>query len=106
MRNEIELEGIIEDYLNGKLSETERVAFEQLRKNDPTVDHKVVAHKVFLDSLGEYANKMDLKAKMDRAHAEIDVESLTEALRPHPSRIINLWRKIKQRSPLRPLSSC
>ena len=95
MRNEIELEGIIEDYLNGKLSETERVAFEQLRKNDPVVDHKVVAHKVFLDSLGEYANIMDLKAKMDRAHAEIDVDSLTETLRPHPSRIINLWRKNK-----------
>ncbi|WP_316839953.1 serine protease [Pedobacter gandavensis] len=95
MRNEIELEGIIEDYLNGKLSETERVAFEQLRKNDPVVDHKVVAHKVFLESLGDYANKMDLKAKMDRFHAEIDVDTLTETLRPHPSYIVNLWRKNK-----------
>ncbi|WP_316753410.1 serine protease [Pedobacter gandavensis] len=95
MRNEIELEGIIEDYLNGKLSEQERVAFEQLRKNDPVVDHKVVAHKVFLESLGDYANMMDLKAKMDRAHAEIDVDALTEALRPHPSYIVNLWRKNK-----------
>jgi serine protease Do len=95
MRNEIELEGIIEDYLNDKLSETERTAFEQLRKNDPVVDHKVVAHKVFLESLGEYAHVLDLKAKMDRAHAQIDVETLSEELRPHPSYIINIWRKNK-----------
>ncbi|WP_342331867.1 serine protease [Pedobacter sp. FW305-3-2-15-E-R2A2] len=95
MRNEIELEGIIEDYLNGKLSEAERTAFEQLRKNDPIVDHKVVAHKVFLESLGKYAEVLDLKAKMDRAHAQIDVETLTEELRPHPSFIINMWRKNK-----------
>ncbi|WP_316821273.1 serine protease [Pedobacter gandavensis] len=95
MRNEIELEGIIEDYLNGKLSEAERVAFEQLRKTDPVVDHKVVAHKVFLDAMGTYANQLDLKAKMDRAHATMDVDALTENLRPHPSYIVNLWRKNK-----------
>lgn len=95
MRNEIELEGIIEDYLNGKLSEAEKEAFEQLRKNDPAVDHKVVAHKVFLESLKEYGGIMDLKARMDRAHAQIDVAGLAEELRPHPSYIVNLWRKNK-----------
>lgn len=95
MRNEIELEDIIEDYLNGKLSESEAQAFEQLRKNDPNVDHKVVAHKVFLESLSEYAGVLDLKAKMDNAHAQIDVDGLVETLRPHPSFIVNIWRKNK-----------
>lgn len=95
MRNEIELEGIIEDYLNGKLSESEAAAFEQLRKNDPSVDHKVVAHKVFLESLGEYGHIANLKHKMDQAHARIDVAALAEELRPHPSFIVNLWRKNK-----------
>ncbi|WP_214228105.1 serine protease [Pedobacter sp. B4-66] len=95
MRNEIELEGIIEDYLNGKLSEAEATAFEQLRLNDPTVDHKVVAHKVFLDSLKDYASNLDLKNKMDHAHDQIDVDALSKKLGPHPSFIVNLWRKNK-----------
>jgi S1-C subfamily serine protease len=95
MRNEIELEGIIEDYLNGKLTEAEATAFEQLRLNDPTVDHKVVAHKVFLDSLKYYASNLGLKNKMDHAHYQIDVDALSRKLGPHPSFIVNMWRKNK-----------
>jgi len=95
MRNEIELEGIIEDYLNGKLTEAEATAFEQLRLNDPTVDHKVVAHKVFLDSLKDYASNLDLKNKMDHAHDQIDVDALSRKFGPHPSFIVNMWRKNK-----------
>lgn len=95
MRNEIELEGIIEDYLNGKLSEEETKAFEQLRLNDPAVDHKVVTHKVFLDSLRDYASNLDLKNRMDSAHNQIDVNALSKKLGPHPSFIVNIWRKNK-----------
>lgn len=95
MRNEIELEGIIEDYLNGKLTEAEAQAFEQLRLTDPTVDHKVVAHKVFLESLNDYAAVLDLKHQMNNAHAQIDVETLSKKLGPHPSFLVNLWRKNK-----------
>lgn len=95
MRNEIELEGIIEDYLNGKLTEAEAAAFEQLRLNDPTVDHKVVTHKVFLDSLKDYASNLDLKNKMDHVHDQIDVDALSKKLGPHPSFIVNMWRKNK-----------
>ncbi len=95
MRNEIELEAIIEDYLNGKLNEAELKAFEELRLNDPVVDHKVVTHKVFLDSLNEYAAISDLKHKMAEVHAKIDVATMSKALGPHPSFIVNIWRKNK-----------
>lgn len=92
MRNDIELEAIIEDYLSGKLTPEERVAFEQLRTNDPMVDHKVVAHKVFLDSMAQYEQVLKLKAQMDMAHAQLDVPALADELRPHPSKLIKLWR--------------
>ena len=95
MRNEIELESIIEDYLNGKLNEAEVKAFEELRLNDPTVDHKVVTHKVFLDSINDYAAVSNLKHKMDQVHAQIDVATLSKKLGPHPSFIVNIWRKNK-----------
>lgn len=95
MRQDLELEAIIEDYLNGKLTPEERVAFEQLRSNDPMVDHKVVAHKVFLESMAQYAHIVKLKEQMDAAHAHIDVVSLTEELKPHPSKLVRLWRGSK-----------
>jgi serine protease Do len=95
MRNEIELEGIIEDYLNGKLTEAEAKAFEELRLNDPSVDHRVVTHKVFLESLREYAAISELKHRMDHAHAQIDVDALSKKLGPHPSFVVNIWRKNK-----------
>lgn len=95
MRNEIELEGIIEDYLNGKLNDAELKAFEELRLKDATVDHKVVAHKVFLESLRDYASVSDLKNRMDLAHEQLDVAALSRTLGPHPSFIVNIWRKNK-----------
>ncbi|WP_233164822.1 S1C family serine protease [Pedobacter sp. ASV28] len=92
MRNDIELEAIIEDYLKGKLTPEEHAAFEQLRNNDQIVDHKVVAHKVFLESMAQYANILQLKERMDAAHAQIDVETLASELRPHPSKLVKLWK--------------
>lgn len=95
MRNEIELEGIIEDYLNDRLTEAERLAFEQLRLSDPAIDHKVVTHKVFLESLQDYAGILELKNKLNDAHDQIDVDALSRKLGPHPSFIVNIWRKNK-----------
>lgn len=92
MRNDIELEGIIEDYLQGKLTPAEVQAFEQLRAKDPVIDHRVVAHKVFLESLTQYGANVSLKHKLNNAHAKINVEALAEELKPHPSFIVNFWR--------------
>ncbi len=95
MSNEIQLESIIEDYFNGKLSEAERKAFEQLRSNDPNVDHKVVAHKVFLESMQQYAEVLALKAQMDNAHSQIDVAAISAKVKPHSSKIVRMWRNNK-----------
>lgn len=93
MRNDLELDAIIEDYLLGKLNAQETEAFEQLRRNDATVDHKVVSHKFFLETMGSFAAQLHLKEQLNQIHAEIDVAGLTNALRPHPSRVVQLWRK-------------
>jgi serine protease Do len=95
MRNDIELDAMIEDYLKGNLTAAEAQAFEQLRANDPIVDHKVVAHKAFLETLTQYGKVLSLKQQMDNAHAQMDVEAMAEQMRPHPSIIVNLWRKNK-----------
>jgi len=95
MRNDLELDAIIEDYLLGKLNPQEAEAFEQLRRNDAIVDHKVVSHKFFLQSVANFAEQLRLKEQLNNIHAEIDVEGLATTLGPHPSRIVQLWRKHK-----------
>ncbi len=95
MSNEIQLEAIIEDYLNGKLKPEEVQAFEQLRNNDPIVDHKVVTHKVFLESMNQYADVLLLKQKLDAAHEQIDVEAISSKVKPHSSIIVRIWRNNK-----------
>ncbi len=95
MRNDLELDAIIEDYLLGKLNPQETEAFEQLRRNDASVDHKVVSHKVFLQSMKDFAVQLRLKEQLNGIHSEIDVEKLAADLRPHPSRIVKMWRKNK-----------
>ncbi|MEJ5996330.1 serine protease [Pedobacter sp. Du54] len=95
MNNEIQLEAIIEDYLNGKLSPAEHNAFEQLRSNDPNVDHKVVAHKVFLESMQQYADVLALKEQMDYAHNQMDIAAMSAKVKPHASKIVRIWRNNK-----------
>jgi serine protease Do len=95
MRNEIELEALIEAYLNGDLNSEEAKAFEELRANDPQVDHKFVTHKVFLDSLRGFSQDAKLKEQLNRIHADIDVERLSAQYKPHPAFLVNLWMKNK-----------
>lgn len=95
MRNDLELDAIIEDYLLGKLNQQEKDAFEQLRQNDATIDHKVVSHKFFLQTIGLYSTQLKLKEKLNHFHSEIDVETLAIGLRPHPSLIVKMWRNNK-----------
>jgi serine protease Do len=95
MRDEIELEELIEDYLNGRLNADERKAFEQRRASDPQLDHKVVSHKIFLDSLNDFGAQTLLKEKLNNIHSKIDVDTLSEEFRPHSSYFVNLWRKNK-----------
>ncbi|TCD08423.1 serine protease [Pedobacter frigidisoli] len=95
MRNDLELDAIIEDYLLGKLNPQETEAFENLRRNDAAVDHKVVSHKFFLESMEVFAAQSRLKEQLNNIHSEIDVENLASTLRPHPSKVVQLWRKHK-----------
>jgi serine protease Do len=95
MSNDIQLEAIIEDYLKGKLTAEEAKAFEQLRNNDPIVDHKVVSHKVFLDSMQQYANLLALKQQMNAAHEQIDVDAISSKVKPHSSIIVRMFRNNK-----------
>ncbi|MBY0245566.1 MAG: serine protease [Sphingobacteriaceae bacterium] len=93
--NSLELDALIEDYLQGKLSDTEKELFEKLRASDASIDHKVITHKSFLEAIHQYASTSSLKSKMNNAHDQINVAQLVAKYKPHPVLIVKLWRKNK-----------
>lgn len=82
----------IDRYLNGEMTKQERVAFEALRAENAVVNEKFAEHKQFLTALKQYGERLELEARLDAIHNEIDVESLNDELRVHPSGIVRLWR--------------
>lgn len=95
MRKELAIDSIIEDYLEGRLTEDEVAAFEALRKSDVNIDQKVIEHALFLKSINKYKSNLEFHSKLDAIHEEIDVEELVNVHRPKPTKIIQLWRNNK-----------
>jgi len=95
MKSEIEILNLIEAYLKGELSPEERAAFEKLREEDASIDHKVVEHEYFMSIVAEYGYRKQLTADMDALHQQLDVEELKEDILPVSFRIRSLFRKYR-----------
>jgi serine protease Do len=91
MRDEQLLE-VIERYLNGKMDAEERKAFEQLRRENPEVDIRVIEHQQFTGLLKQYGERMELENRLNAIHHEIDVHAIAEEVTIHPAWIVQLWR--------------
>jgi len=90
--NEYKLQEEIERYLNGDMSQDEVKQFELLRKENTTVDAKVIEHRDFTRLLKQYSDRLALEGRLNAIHDEIDVHTLTEELMVHPSGVVRLWR--------------
>jgi serine protease Do len=82
----------IERYLNGEMKADERKKFELLRKENAEVDGKVVEHKLFVNLLKQYGERVELESRLNAIHDEIDVHTLKESLMVHPIWIVQMWR--------------
>jgi serine protease Do len=82
----------IERYVNGEMKADERKKFELLRKENAEVDAKVVEHKLFINLLKQYGERVELESRLNAIHDEIDVHTLKENLMVHPLWIVQLWR--------------
>ncbi|HEY4196446.1 MAG TPA: serine protease [Mucilaginibacter sp.] len=91
MRDEQLLE-VIERYLNGEMNADERMAFEQLRKENAEIDIRVIEQQQFIGLLKQYGERVALENRLNAIHQEIDVHAIEEEVAIHPSWIIQLWR--------------
>ncbi len=92
MKSEIDLSHI-EAYLNGELSAAESTQFEVLRRDNPDIDHQVVAHQNFLSQLIEFGDRTKLLADMQDAHSQLDIEAIESDVLPNTVQIQRKWNK-------------
>lgn len=78
----------IERYLNGEMDETERIAFEQLRSKDASINQQVQEHQLFAQYLEQYSQQQQFRSQLE----EIQLQHKTTT----KSKIVALWNKYKR----------
>jgi serine protease Do len=84
----------VERYIRGEMLPEERVFFEQLRKDNPSVDQMVVEHTIFLSQLSGYGEQKEFKSQLHETHKEL-VRS-GEIKEQTPAKLVFLWKKYKR----------
>ena len=90
--SDIDLMTEIERYLNGEMTEDERIHFELLRRKKEGVDSAITEHQEFTERLKEYGERVEFESLLNAIHSEIDVQALKDEFVHHPSTIVRLWR--------------
>lgn len=87
----------IERYYRGEMSAEEKNRFDDIRKNDPDLDERVVEHILLLKELDTHSRVKKLKQILNSVESKLEFEG---AIRPEKSnfeaKIINLWRRYKR----------
>ncbi|HTN18907.1 MAG TPA: serine protease [Pelobium sp.] len=96
MKSEIDLIKKIEAYYYQEMTAEEAVAFEEERKTNSGLDHKVIAHLDFLKTLKSFGEDKALRVAMNQIHDEIDVDSLVEEYKEVPTLLSVLWAKYRK----------
>jgi hypothetical protein len=87
-----QLTEFIERYLDGSMTDDERIQFELLRKNDAAIESKFAEHVQFIALMKQYGERLELEKRLNAIHDEIDVQALKEEVTIHPAWIVRLWR--------------
>ncbi len=87
----------VERYLKGEMPQKEKAFFEEIRKNNPSIDQMVVEHTFLFNELNKHADKKTFR------HSLLEIESkLTEEgfiSKPQlkgKAKVVYLWKKYKR----------
>ncbi|WP_017258327.1 S1C family serine protease [Pedobacter arcticus] len=96
MKSEIDLIKRIEAYYSHEMTAEEALAFEEDRKTNSALDHKVIAHLDFLKTLKSFGEVNALRVALNQIHDELDVDSLTEEYKETPTLLSVLWVRYRK----------
>lgn len=92
---ELQLLDAIERYLNGEMNAEEKLWFEQLRKDNPEVDQRVVEHTMFLQQMQQFGEVKNLKSTLNDIHVQLRNSGDIKEQAPKAT-VIQLWKKYKR----------
>lgn len=95
--DEILLIEAVERYLKGEMTEKEKGFFEEIRKNNPTVDQMVVEHTFLLHELEKQANIKAFKHNLYEVENKLTEEGvISKAKLNGKAKVVFLWKKYKR----------
>lgn len=96
MKSEIDLIKKIEAYYYQEMTAEEAISFEDERRANAALDHKVIAHLDFLKTLKSFGEVKALRSAMDEIHSGLDVDSLVLEYKEQPTLLSVLWAKYRK----------
>ena len=93
--NDIRLLEMVERYLQGDLSEEEKILFQELRRTHPDVDQLVVEHHFFINQIERFEQDKQYRASLDEVHNKLTAEGKIK----HPGgtqKLVYLWNRYKK----------
>src|SRR5687768_10252888 len=91
---ELQLLEAIERYLNGEMNAEEKAHFEQLRKNNPEVDQRVVEHTMFLQQIDHFGEIRNLKSALNDIHKDLRTNGTIKETKK--ATVHELWKRYKR----------
>ena len=95
MKSDLELTNLIDAYLKRELTGIELSDFEQLRKDDPSFDIKVVEYHNLVSSLSDYGSRIKLVSEMNTIHESLDIQAIKNDVAPEAPKYRRLWIKYR-----------
>jgi len=92
---DLQLLDAIERYLTGQMPADERANFEALRKSNPEIDQLVVEHTIFMQQMGQYSDRKNLKSTLQDVHTHL-VSSGAIKEKASTATVIQIWKKYKK----------
>ncbi len=87
----------IERYLNGEMSEQEKIYFEELRKQNPGIDQLVVEHTFFSKKVQHYASRKAFINSLQEVEDKLAQEGIIDNKQKNPKgKILYLWQRYKR----------
>ncbi len=87
----------VERYLNGEMNAAEKIFFEEIRKNNPSVDQMVVEHTFLLHELDKHANNKAFKHSLYEVESKLTEEGLiSKSPLKGKAKVVFLWKKYKR----------
>jgi len=94
---EITLFESTERFLKNEMDESERVYFEEMRKNNPELDQQIVEYIYFIKEFEKYSDKKRLLNKLSEANTQLSKNGLVDfGYSNKNSKVVFLWNKYKK----------